>query len=145
MVLVLPINMLSVKPGRVIAGIGEGEALAVCARLSVVLLTSATLLPNGLKIMVNSRLGESAISPGCALTPSKEMRVGESWSSVAFTMFTTGVPPAPLGKRGFETKTRNASLLGPLLVPGELEPPQEIMGPTATTSAKIPINVLFKP
>ena len=142
----MPINMLSVKPGRLIAGTGVLEVpLVICAMASVVLSMSATELPEGMKIMVNFRLGESAISPGCALLPAKEMRDGESASFEASTMFSTGAfDPVPLGKSGFETNTRNLSLLAPLVL-GALELPQEIMATQAVTSAKILIKVLFKP
>jgi hypothetical protein len=77
------------------------------------------------------------------------MREKESTSFEASTMFTTGVPPAPLGKRGFETKARNLSLLGPLLVLvlvlEELELPQETMLTPTAISTKMLTKTLFKP
>jgi hypothetical protein len=63
-------------------------------------------------------------------------------------MFTAGkCEPTPVGKSGFVTKTRNLSLLGPLLVAAveELELPHETMATLAATSAKMLTKILFKP
>src|ERR1700674_204955 len=137
--------MLSVKPGRLIAGTGVLEVpLVVCAMASVELSMSATEFPEGLKIMENFKLGETAISPGCALLPAKEMRDGDSTSFEASTMFSTGEFPAPLGKSGFETKTRNLRPLTACVVLEELLFPQEIIVTLAVTSANIVIKVLLK-
>jgi hypothetical protein len=89
------------------------------------------------------------MSPGCVLLADREMTDRESWSSVASTIFTAGIcDPTPLGNSGFETKTRNLSLLGPLLVLAvvleELEFPQETIATTAA-STKMVIKTLFKP
>src|ERR1700689_4854034 len=58
--------------------------------------------------------------------------------------------PVPLGKSGFEIKTRNLSPLGLVeivlaVVPEGLLFPQEIKVTQTAASAKMPIKILFKP
>jgi hypothetical protein len=116
------------------------------AMLSVELSTIATELPVGLKTAVYFRVGETAISPGCTLLPTKVTTEVESTSCEASTMFSTGAfVPVPLGKSGFETNTRNLRPLGLFVVVEELLLPQEIMVTLAATSTKMLTKILFKP
>src|SRR5579872_3366564 len=137
--------MLSVKPERVMAGTVEVEPAAI-ATVSAVLSTTVTELPVGLNTRVNFRLEETAISPGCGLSPATETTERESTSRKASTMFNTGrFVPVPVGNRGLETKTRNLRPLGLCVLAEEfLLEPQEIMLTLATTSTKMLTKILFK-
>lgn len=98
---------------------------------------------------MNLRLGESAISPGCALSPVNATSDVESMSCNASTMFRTGklapVTPVDPGYSGLEMKTRNVRPLGLWLVVDELPPPQEIMVTLTATSTDMLRKSLFKP
>jgi len=99
---------------------------------------------------VNLRLGDSAISPGCALAPVNATTDVESMSCSASTIFSTGklvpVAPAPVGNNGFEIKTRNVRPLGLCAVLDEFPlPPQEIMVTLAAMSTNRLSKSLFKP
>src|ERR1022692_1017400 len=138
--------MLSVLPGRLMVGTAELTVPpVVCAMLSVVLSTTTTELPEALKIIVNLRFGERAMSPGCVLLPCTLTTDGESTSCEASTMFRTGAVPPLTGSRGFETKARNLRPLTLWVLLGAPELPQEIVVTLPAKSTTMLIRVLFKP
>ena len=108
------VAMLLVAPGRLIDP----------AEASLALLITAILFSALLKTRVFVLSGVMAISPGLEIVPLKPTTAGTRRSVVAFTMFRTGALPVPLGNRGFDTKTRNATPPVLLPVPPPLEPPE---------------------
>ena len=99
---------------------------------------------------MNLRLGESAISPGCELSPDNDTSDVESMSCKASTMFNTGtlvpVAPPPVGNSGLEIKTRNVRPLGLCVVLDEFPLlPQEIMVTLTAMSTNMLRKSLFKP
>jgi hypothetical protein len=94
---------------------------------SVVLSTTAIVLPERLKIMVRERSGETAMSVGCADSPIKATADVESLLLIAFTIFRTGVGIPAVGNKAFETKARNLKPLSLCCVAalGDFFPPQD--------------------
>ena len=113
---------------------------------SVALSTTTTVLPVRLKMIVRERSGETAISVGCADSPTKTTAEVESLLLTALTIFRTGLGIPAVGNKAFETKARNLKPLS-LCCVAELEdffPPQDITPTPRTTSTAKLVRDLFR-
>jgi len=125
--------------------VGPGR-LNVEFTVSAALLTTATELPVGFCTNVKPLFGDSTITPAFVTAPAKFTTDADCKSAEASTMLRTGcAEPIELGDSGLETKARNFSPLGRLVVVVELLLPQEITDAHPTNNKKILPKVFFNP